>query len=136
AGTGDVLWRQELPGDERLIGYAADGDGAYYVVCAFSANGTHGLGTLVALDARTGAARWRRVLPPGDVGAPAARGGLVAVLSGTQYVLLHDAATGAEQARILSIELAASFVRALPEGIFFGSKGVFRASADTATASR
>jgi len=135
-GTGEVLWRQELPGDQRLIGYAVDGDSAYYVVRAFSATGTHGLGSLVALDARTGALRWRHDLPPGDVGAPAARGGLVAVPSATQYVLLHDGGSGAELARILSTEQAASFVRALPEGIFFGSKGVFRASPDTATASR
>jgi outer membrane protein assembly factor BamB len=135
-GTGEVLWRQELPGDQRLIGYAVDGDSAYYVARAFSATGTHGQGSLTALDARTGALRWRHDLPPGDVGAPAARGGLVAVPSATQYVLLHDGGSGAELARILSIEQAASFVRALPEGIFFGSKGVFRASPDTATASR
>ena len=78
-GTGEVLWRQELPGDQRLIGYAVDGDSAYYVARAFSATGTHGPGSLTALDARTGALRWRHDLPPGDVGAPAARGGLVAV---------------------------------------------------------
>jgi len=136
AASGDVIWRQELPGDQRLHGYAVDGDACFYVVRAFSDTGTHGAGRLVALDARTGATRWQHTLPAGDVAAPAARGGLVAVPVATQYVILHDAGTGAELARILSTEQSATFVRALPEGIFFGSKGVFRASVDTAKALR
>ena len=135
AATGDVIWRQELPGDQRLHGYALDGETCFYVARAFSDTGTHGAGRLVALDARTGTTRWTHTLPPGDVAAPAARGGIVAVPVATQYVILHDADSGAELARILSTEQAATFVRALPEGIFFGSKGVFRASADTAKAS-
>jgi outer membrane protein assembly factor BamB len=134
--SGAVLWRQEIPGDQRLMGYCLDGDSAYFVVRAFSDTGSHGIGALAALDARTGVARWRHQLPPGEVGAPAARGGLVAVPVATQYVILHDADTGGELGRILSTEEAAGFVRTQPEGIFFGSKGVFRASADTAKASR
>jgi outer membrane protein assembly factor BamB len=134
--SGAVLWRQEIPGDQRLIGYCVDGDSAYFVVRAFSDTGSHGIGALAALDARTGAARWRHQLPPGEVGGPAARGGVVAVPVATQYVILHDADSGAELARILSTEEAAGFVRAAPEGIFFGSKGVFRASVETAKASR
>jgi outer membrane protein assembly factor BamB len=136
AADGQILWRHELAGDMRLIGYAADGDNAYYVVRAVPPGGGHGPGSLVALDATTGNLRWRHDLPAGDLGAPAARGGLVAVLVATQYVVLHDAVTGVELARILSNELPASFVRALPEGIFFGSKGIFRASVETAIASR
>ena len=136
AGSGAILWRHELGGDERLVGYAVDGDLAYYVVQLMSASGAHGPGSLVAVDATTGGGRWSRSLPAGDIGAPAARGGLVAVLVATQYVVLHDGATGVELARILSNELPANFVRALPEGIFFGSKGIFRASVETATASR
>ena len=44
--------------------------------------------------------------------------------------------SGSELARILSTEEAATFVRAEAHGFYFGSKGVFRASADTARAWR
>ena len=57
------------------------------------------------------------------------RGGLVAVPVDSQYVILLDAATGAELAQVLSTAEAATFVRALPEGMFFGSRGVFLLSA-------
>src|SRR4029077_18724712 len=78
--SGAVLWRQEIPGDQRLMGYCLDGDSAYFVVRPFGDDtGSRGIGALAALDARTGAARWRHQLPPGEVGGPAARGGLVAV---------------------------------------------------------
>jgi outer membrane protein assembly factor BamB len=134
--SGAVLWRHTITADQRLIGYAVDGDVAYYVARAFASSGQHGAGVVVALDTATGAVRWRHELPPGDVGGPAARGGLVAVPVETQYVLLLDGSSGVESARILSTEQAATFVRALPEGVFFGSKGVFHASAETALASR
>lgn len=72
----------------------------------------------------------------GDVGAPAARGGLVAVPVQSQYVTLLDGKSGDQLAQVLSSEEAATFVRALPEGLFFGSHGVFRLSPATAAGSR
>ena len=134
--TGAILWRHAIADEQRLIGYAADGDAVYAVVRPFATTPAHVAGTVVALDAASGAVRWRHDLPVGDVGGPAARGGLVAVPMATQYVVLFDGASGQEVARILSTEQAATFVTALPEGIFFGSKGVFRASTGTARASR
>ena len=44
----------------------------------------------------------------------------------SQYVTLLDASDGEQLAQVLSNEEAATFVRALPEGLFFGSAGVFR----------
>jgi len=134
--TGAVLWQHRLSEDERLLGYAVDGRAAVYVVRTSSDSGRHGTGTAVGLDARTGAVRWRHDLPAGDVGAPAARGGLVAVPVQSQYVILLDGDNGSELAQILSNEEAATYVRALPEGMVFGSKGIFLASAQTAAASR
>ena len=64
------------------------------------------------------------------------RGGLVAVPVDSQYVILLDGATGAELAQALSTAEAATFVRALPEGMFFGSRGVFLLSPATARGSR
>ena len=68
--------------------------------------------------------------------APAARGGLIAVPVESQYVLLYDGATGAPLGQVLSTEEAATFVRALPEGLFYGSRGVFLMGRDTARGSR
>ena len=85
------------PPSERLAGYDVDAD----VGLHGRADGRrdagarrHG-GSVVALDARTGAVRWRHPLPSGRVGGPAARGGLVAVPVDSQYVILLDGATGA-----------------------------------------
>ena len=95
-----------------------------------------GTATVRALDAVLGTPRWQHELPSGNVGAPAARGGLVAVPVQSQYVTLLDASTGDQLAQVLSSEEAATFVRALPEGLFFGSRGVFRLSPATAAGSR
>ena len=80
--------------------------------------------------------RWRHELPTGRVAGPAVRGGLVAVPVDSQYVILLDGATGSELAQVLSTAEAATFVRALPEGMFYGSRGVFLLSPSTARGSR
>ena len=54
----------------------------------------------------------------------------------SQYVLLLDGASGNQLAQILSSEEAAVFVRSLPEGLFFGSKGIFLVDRQTASGSR
>jgi hypothetical protein len=61
---------------------------------------------------------------------------LLAVPVDSQYVILLDAASGAELAQVLSTAEAATFVRALPEGMFYGSRGVFLLSPSTARGSR
>ena len=52
------------------------------------------------------------------------------------YVLLYDGATGLSLGQVLSTEEAATFVRALPEGFFYGSRGIFLLGRDTARGSR
>src|SRR6185436_18341214 len=93
-------------------------------------------GSVLALDPRTKAVLWRHELPTGHVAGPAVRGGLLAVPVDSQYVILLDRATGAELAQVLSTAEAATFVRALPEGMFYGSRGVFLLSGATARGSR
>jgi outer membrane protein assembly factor BamB len=133
--TGAPLWQHRLAADERLLGYAVDGDRAVYTVKTGDST-RHGRGSAVGLDARTGAVRWRHDLPSGDIGGPAGRGGVVAVPVQSQYVILLDGGSGDQLAQILSSEEAATFVRGMPEGIFFGSKGVFLASPATAGGAR
>ena len=134
--TGAQRWRHALAGSERLLGYTIDGHTAYLVVQEGGAHLHGGTAAVLALDAATGSSRWRHALSSGNAGAPAARGGLVAVPVQSQYVTLLDAKTGAQVAQVLSSEEAATFVRALPEGLFFGSTGVFRLSPATAAGSR
>jgi outer membrane protein assembly factor BamB len=130
--SGRALWERPLPAGRRRVGYAADGD-ALYDVTAPTANPRDV--ELACHAAASGDVRWRTHLD-GEAGAPAARGGVVAVPLRTQFVSLIDGASGRVLADILSREEAALFVRALPEGIFFGSRGVFLASSDTAAGSR
>lgn len=133
--TGDVRWQDPAPSGGRRVGFAIDGDGIYYVVKRQgSRKGTES--ELVAIDGSSGAIRWRTGIPTSNLGGPAARGGLVAVPVRSQYVALHDGASGRALADVISREEAATFVRALPEGLFFGSKGVFLLDAETATGSR
>jgi outer membrane protein assembly factor BamB len=134
--TGAERWSHAIAKDERLLGYAIDGKTAYLVVQEGGAHLHSGKASVRALDAATGASRWRHELSSGNAGAPAARGGLVAVPVQSQYVTLLDARTGEQLAQVLSSEEAATFVRALPEGLFFGSSGVFRLSPGTAAGSR
>lgn len=134
--TGAILWQHGVGSGERLVGYAIDGVTAYLVVQSGSGSAHRRDAAVVALDARSGGQRWRTELASGDVGGPAARGGLVAIPMQSQYVVLLDGATGAHLAQILSSEEAAVFVRALPEGLFFGSKGIFLVDRQTAAGSR
>ena len=134
--TGAERWRHAVAKDERLLGYTIDGKTAFLVVQQGGAHLHGGTASAVALDAGTGAVRWRHALSSGNAGAPAARAGLVAVPGQSQYVTLLDAKTGEQLAQVLSSEEAATFVRALPEGLFFGSTGVFRLSPATAAGSR
>jgi outer membrane protein assembly factor BamB len=133
-GTGAVLWQRALQAKERLFGYAVDGDAAFLVVQSTGGTGRP-TGALLSLDARTGVERWHHELPSGRVAAPAARGGLVAVPLDSQYVLLFDGQSGLDLGQVLSTEEAATFVRALPEGLFYGSRGLFLLGRGTARGS-
>jgi outer membrane protein assembly factor BamB len=135
-GNGAILWQHPMASDERLAGYAVDARAAYLVVQTTGAAKHGSGGSVVALDPRTGAVRWRHELPTGRVAGPAVRGGLLAVPVDSQYVILLDATTGGELAQVLSTAEAATFVRALPEGMFYGSRGVFLLSPSTARGSQ
>ncbi len=86
-------------------------------------------GVLAAYDARTGILRWRRCCrrrasPARPCGAAWSR-----CRCESQYVLLYDGVTGLPLGQVLSTEEAATFVRALPEGLFYGSRGAVPARA-------
>src|SRR6201999_4527354 len=93
---------------------------------------------VVAVGFGAGAAKtlWR-VTTSDAVGAPAARGGIVAVPFAHQNVALLDGLTGRELTRVRATDEAIAFVRALPEGIFYGGgRGVYRLDDKSAAGSR
>jgi outer membrane protein assembly factor BamB len=134
--TGAERWRRVTAKDERLLGYAIDGAMAFALVQKGGSRLHGGAAFLIGLDAATGAERWKQELPSANAGGPSAGGGLVTVLLQSQYVAILDGRTGAPLAQVLSNEESATFTRALPEGLFFGSRGIFRLSPATAAGSR
>jgi outer membrane protein assembly factor BamB len=136
-GNGVERWRMSISPEETLVGYCMDGDAVYFV----ARRGQQlrgGEAELVAVDGGSGKVRWRRALGTANVGGPAARGGIVAVLNRSQFVSLIDADSGEPLAQALAKEQAANFVSALPEGLFFGfgAEGAYLLSPETATATR
>src|SRR5205807_55779 len=79
---------------------------------------------------------WRDA-SPGSLGAPAARGGVVAVPYLHQSMVLLDGRTGDELARVRSRDEEILFARAAPEGFFYGSnKGLSLANSRSASGTR
>jgi outer membrane protein assembly factor BamB len=128
--SGGLVWEHRL-GTRQRVGYAAGGDAVYDV----TTGGNPRQIELCRYDAGRGGTDWCRDLE-GEAGAPVVRGGVVVLPRRSQYVSLVDGDSGRVLADILSREEAATFVRARPEGLFFGSRGVFLASAENAIASR
>ena len=126
--TGAKLWSQPAPPGSLLLGLSLDGQGVYAVY-----RGVAGRGLLVGLD-EEGRVKFRVAIDE-RCGAPAARGGVVAVPQRSQFISLFSSTNGKPLADILARDEAASFVRGLPEGFAYGSQGVFVASKRTAVGS-
>ena len=131
---GGIKWQESLGRGTSRVGYAAGGDLVAEVVQPTGGGASHGA-TVIGYDAQTGARRFSRDVE-GPVGAPVVYRGLVAVPRQSQWVTLLDGRSGAVLAEILSRKEAATFVRGLPEGLFFGSSGVFMATPATALADK
>jgi hypothetical protein len=128
--SGAVSWRAHIEG--KLVGVAADAGRIYYV--AHGAEGRRS-GVLVALDEHSGSQKWRREAS-GSLGAPAARSGLVFLPFMSQWLAVLDGSSADELARVRSTDEQINFARALPEGVFYGSAGVFALTGKSAAGSR
>jgi outer membrane protein assembly factor BamB len=118
---GSAMWSVPIAGELR--GVAADAERVFYVAQA-TVDGTTAW-HLVAVDGASGVELWR-TRSPGQLGAPAARGGLVFSPFLKQWLVVIDARTGAQLARIRGIDEEISFARADGGAVYFGSKsGVF-----------
>lgn len=130
SSTGEPRATVTLAPGESFVGLALDGDKLVYV-----AQTADKRSVVVALDG-DGKPRWRRETTSA-LGAPAARGGLVALPFAHQNVALLDGASGRELARVRATDEEIAWVRALPEGIFYGgAHGVYRLDDKSASGSR
>jgi outer membrane protein assembly factor BamB len=132
--TGNVKCTVRLDKTEKFVGVAVDDDHFYYVI----QNNTPQQRTswVVGMDS-SGHEMWRTPGANGSLGAPAARGGVVAAPFSYQWVVLLDAQSGKELARVRATDEQITFVRALPDGFYYGgNKGVYRLDEKSADGSR
>ncbi len=130
AATGDVKSTVTLPGDVTFVGATLDGDRLVYVVETADKRSV-----VTALDG-AGKTLWRRETP-NAIGAPAARGGLVALPFAHQNLALLDGGSGKELARVRATDEEIAYARALPEGIYYGgARGIYRLDDKSAAGSR
>ncbi|MEO6952219.1 MAG: PQQ-binding-like beta-propeller repeat protein [Polyangia bacterium] len=131
--SGRELFKVSLPANEQFMGMAIDDDHLYYVVQ--STGESKRVSYTVGLD-HSGHEAWRTPAP-GTLGAPAARGGLVAVPFAYQNLVLLDGASGKEVGRVRNTDEQVTFVVGLPDGFFYGGgKGIYLLDDKSASGTR
>ncbi|MCC7538773.1 MAG: PQQ-binding-like beta-propeller repeat protein, partial [Deltaproteobacteria bacterium] len=122
--SGAERWRAETDG-LAFIGATADESTVYYVLSLGNQGGARRVGTLRAVDARTGALRWDHQVPV-VFGAPAVAGRFVFIPWERQNLTVLDARTGDEVARFRTTDDVLAWVEAFPEGVYYGSRDIYR----------
>ncbi len=123
AATGRSLWRSDTEGLAHL-GSARSSETLIYSLGSGDFGRRKSVSAVKAVHARTGAELWQHRVE-GRVGRPSVLGGFVFVpWDGQSLVVLH-AQTGEERARIRLTDDVISWVRAAPEGVFFGDRGIY-----------
>ena len=133
--TGAVKWQRAPESGMVRLGYAAGGDLVAEVWQRKGGSGADKSATVIGYDAASGGRRFSQEVE-GPAGGPVVFRNMVAVPRQSQWVSLLDGGNGDVLAEILSRKEAATFVRALPEGLFFGSTGIFMATPATALADK
>ncbi len=117
-GRGAPRWKVELGG--TFVGAAADRDRAYLV----TKNGN--TWWLAAYSGANGSQLWKEDAA-GQLGAPAAHGGVVYVPFLSQWLSIIDGRTGAQLTRLRGIDEQISTLRVTSNVAYYGSRqGVFR----------
>ena len=130
--SGDVRWKAPQP--DAFVGLSADEDRVFVVT--HTEGGVKATYWLTAYGAGTGETLWQADAP-GQLGAPAAQGGLVFSPFVKQWLSVLDARTGTQLTRIRGIDEEISFVRTTSDGTWFGSAdGAFRLDARAASGRR
>lgn len=114
--SGQLHARVPLEPGRLFIGLCADDDRVYYVTLGKKEGQRQSYVTAVQPD---GQKAWS-VPAPGSVGAPVARGGVLALPYRYQDVVLLDGRTGAELSRVRQKDEGIGFVREDAHGIYYG----------------
>ena len=135
ADTGARRCAIDIKAQDQFVGLAAD-TRVYYVT--LSTSGSERVSTLSAASADSCSSLWRDNAGL-SIGAPAARGDVVAVPYAFQNVVFIDGRTGHELSRVRATDKAVNFVTATSDGFFYGDDdGIFlfneRGFADPRTA--
>ena len=132
ASDGALRWHVAIDG--TFVGAAADAKRAYAVVQI--GTDQQPSWTLTAYDGAAGKQLWRAP-STGQLGAPAAQGGLVMAPFLTQWLSILDGATGAQLTRVRATDDQISFVTTTSDAAWFGSaRGIVRLDDKAANGSR
>jgi outer membrane protein assembly factor BamB len=127
-GRGAPRWKASVEGS--FVGAAADKDRAYLV----TKDGN--TWWLSAIDGQSGNQLWKSDAS-GQLGAPAAHGGVVYVPFLNQWLSIVDGRTGEQLTRLRGIDEQISMLRVTSQVAYFGSKqGVFRLDNRSASGKR
>jgi outer membrane protein assembly factor BamB len=88
-------------------------------------------GRILALNAGSGMVLWERETSGHCLGAPSSYAGYVFIPNDMQSISVLRAADGVEEARLLSLDDNFTFVASFPEGVFYGSKGLYTFNASS-----
>ena len=125
---GAVRWKVAIDGN--VIGTTADKDRAYMTWR------DGGRWRLAAFEGGTGKELWSENAE-GQLGAPAAQGGLLYVPFLSQWLAIVDGKSGEQITRLRGIDEQISMLRVTSRDAFYGSKrGVFRLDASSASGKR
>ncbi len=132
--TGEPLWRTETNG-LPLLGGARTAGVLVYVSSVGAAGGATRAGHIVAVDPRTGTERWSFSIQ-GVLGRPAALGPFFFVPWDRQNLVVLDAITGAERARLLLSDDVLDWTFADSTGVYYGGRSIYRFSERSASGRR
>ncbi|MBA3500116.1 MAG: PQQ-binding-like beta-propeller repeat protein [Deltaproteobacteria bacterium] len=125
---GAVRWKKSVPG--KFVGVAADGRRVYLV-----SHGSNGY-ALTSYEGGSGAQSWTADAS-GELGAPAAHGGVVYVPYLRQWLSILDGTNGKLLTRIRGIDEQISMLDVTSQRAYYGSKqGVFVLDEKSATGKR
>ena len=134
--TGQERWRYTLEEGWTFRGAAVD-SGRTFISIGKGRLGSvqRRDGRIICLEANSGARLWSHDVPF-LLGAPAAEGGVVFVPWDGQNITVLDGTTGNEVARFRSLDDVIHFVDARPQGVFYGARGLYRLTEQSASGQR
>jgi len=122
--SGDELWRKELD-DLAYVGASRSGNVLVWVASVGVAGGSNRKGRLAAVDARSGSRVWEHRIE-GVLGHPQLRGGYLFVPWDRQNIAILNLRDGIEVARLRTTDDVIGWVRAEPQGVFYGYRGIYK----------